>query len=254
MDPFYEFKAPQFVDFNNLGDNNEDSGADEFFNVDMESGEEWTTVASTIEVEKVIQAANLKQGMNPVHSISAPVAIPSLLCESLPINPPHNTNLNPPPRKPSNMVTSWGPGHVTRTSGRGCMSTKPHQSKKKTQGKIGRADLHATLNVALGVAKKSPRHMHRTPRRLGVGSSRLLTAGTPKRLGTNLPDPRLAVARPRSQVQRSLNTPTASRVRRKTKSPAVPIPFPITPEVVRRFKNRRLGNDLNEVTRKLHRQ
>ena len=117
MDPFYEFKAPQFVDFNNLGVINEDSGADDFFNVDMESGEEWTTVASTMEVEKVIQAANLKQGMNPVHRISALVAIPSLLGESLvPINHPPNTNLNPPPRKPSNMVTSWGPGYVIKTS------------------------------------------------------------------------------------------------------------------------------------------
>ena len=42
MDPSWEFQAPQFVDFNNLGGGTapeEEDRADEFFNVDMESGE-----------------------------------------------------------------------------------------------------------------------------------------------------------------------------------------------------------------------
>jgi len=43
MDPAYEFQAPQFVDFNHIGENDENA-VDEFFNVDMESGEEWTTL------------------------------------------------------------------------------------------------------------------------------------------------------------------------------------------------------------------
>ena len=37
-------QAPQFVDFNNLGGGaapEEEDRADEFFNVDMESGERW---------------------------------------------------------------------------------------------------------------------------------------------------------------------------------------------------------------------
>ena len=42
MDPSWEFQAPQFVDFNNL-ERVEDKKVDEFFNVDMESGELWTT-------------------------------------------------------------------------------------------------------------------------------------------------------------------------------------------------------------------
>ena len=44
MDPSWEFQAPQFVDFNNLGGGTapeEEDRADEFFNVDMESGERW---------------------------------------------------------------------------------------------------------------------------------------------------------------------------------------------------------------------
>ena len=42
MDPRWEYQAPQFVDFNNLGGGTAPEGedrADEFFNIDMESGE-----------------------------------------------------------------------------------------------------------------------------------------------------------------------------------------------------------------------
>jgi len=82
----------------------------------------------------------------------------------------------------------------------------------------------------------------RTPRSLGVGTSRL-GAGTPKRLGTNSLEPRLVVPRPRTQIQRSLNTPTASRIRRKSKSPSISVPIHHT-KMVKRFKNKLLGAEL----------
>ena len=44
MDQKYEFAAPQYVDFNNLAEN--DNEVDEFFNVDMESGEVWVTATA----------------------------------------------------------------------------------------------------------------------------------------------------------------------------------------------------------------
>jgi len=141
------------------------------------------------------------------------------------------------------MVTSWGTGQVSKTSGKGHLNPTKPQVKKVTQGKVGRADLHAAVKSTIGAGRSSPRLLHRTPRRLVVGTSRLL-GGTPKRLGTNSQEPRLAAVRPRTQIQRSLNTPTASRSRRRSKSPSIPIPFANSPEVVSRIKNRMLGEDL----------
>ena len=40
MDPKWEFNANQFVDFNNIQDQN-NSNADEFFDFNMETGERW---------------------------------------------------------------------------------------------------------------------------------------------------------------------------------------------------------------------
>lgn len=177
--------------------------------------------------------------------VSAPVRIPPKVSHPLLVkNHPPSSSLDIPrkPGKPSNMVTSWGSGHVKKISGKGHLNSTKPQVKKVIPGKVGRADLHSAVKSTLGVVRSSPRHLHRTPRRLGFGTSRLL--GTPKRLGTNCQEPRLAAARPRSQIQRSLNTPTASRSRRRSKSPNIPIPFPKTPEVVTRFKNRMLGEEL----------
>ena len=52
MDPSWEFQAPQFVDFNNL-ERAEDKKADDFFNVDMESGELWTTALEEAETSVI---------------------------------------------------------------------------------------------------------------------------------------------------------------------------------------------------------
>ena len=213
----------------------------------MESGEEWTTAVSTLEDDddhmECRDAAN-RPKQDATFQVSAPVKIPPKVSHSVLVkNHPPSSSLDIPrkPGKPSNMVTSWGAGQVKKLSGKGHINSTKPQVKKILPGKVGRADLHAAVK-STGVGRSSPRHLHRTPRRLGVGTSRLL--GTPKRLGTNCQEPRLAAARPRSQIQRSLNTPTASRSRRRSKSPSIPIPFPKTPEVVTRFKNRMLGEEL----------
>ena len=53
MDQKWKFQAPQFVAFNNLGAN-ENSTADEFFNVDIENGEH--------RVETLVETTKVKDG------------------------------------------------------------------------------------------------------------------------------------------------------------------------------------------------
>jgi len=248
MDPAYEFQAPQFVDFNHIGENDENA-VDEFFNVDMESGEEWTTAVSTLEDEDQMECREAadKSKKDATFQVSAPVRIPHQVHHSLlPKNHPPSSSVDilRKPGKPSNMVTSWGTGQVTKTSGKGHLNSTKPQVKRVPQGKVGRADVHAAVKSTIGMGRSSPRLLHRTPRRLAVGCASRLLGGTPKRLGTNSQEPRLAAARPRTQIQRSLNTPTASRSRRRSKSPSIPIPFADSPEVVTRIKNRMLGEDL----------
>jgi len=244
MDQKYEFAAPQYVDFNNLM-NNDDSKVEEFFNVDMESGEEWVSTTANNAIRTDLNEA--MQLDEPSIAKALPPA-PSLLTNLS--NP--NPSLNQPRKPPSNMVTSWGPGPVTRIF-RGCNNPPiPTQVKRKVShahGKVGRADLHATVQAVLGKTKSTPKSHPTTPRRPGVWNKARVFACTPKRLGTNSQAPRLSVSRLKSQVQRSLNSPSASRVRRKSKSPAaaVPIHHPTTPDVFKRFKNRLLGDDLHQV-------
>ena len=118
-------------------------------------------------------------------------------------------------RAPSNMVTSWS-GPVIRILGKGITPTKAAQqrARKPIQGKVGRANILSTVQASL--ANATSKHLHGTPRRLPVGNTRSHGCSTPKRLGTNLFEPRLAVSRPRTQIQKSLNTPTASKFRRKS--------------------------------------
>merc|ERR1719209_1163230 len=165
---------------------------------------------------------------------------------------PPSLNLEGPkqPRKPpSNMVTSWS-GPVTRILGQGIFSTKSTQqprSRKPSQGKIGRADIQIKSYVQAAQTtnnRSKPKHYHGTPRRLPVGKTRLRGSNTPKRLGTNSLVPRLALSKSRTQVHKSLNTPTASRVRRKSKSP-ISVKFPKTPAVIKRFKIRQLGDHVH---------
>jgi len=267
MDDKYEFEAPQYVDFNNLTEN--DDNIDEFFNVDMESGEAWVTANNTLERSSIKSEGEKPPDMDVdgPQSMSVDVTVS---------NPPPTgvLNSNQIRKAPSNMVTSWGgpvtrilsngpiksqhrkvpsnlvtswEGPVTKVLERGHHSqSKPTHSRKNPQGKVGRADLQSTVQDVFANTRKTPKHLHQTPRRFAKGSSRLLGC-TPKRLGTNSLEPRLAVPRPRTQIQKSLNTPTARKYRRNSKSPAAPIPFPKTPAVMQRYKNRMLENEIRRV-------
>jgi len=244
-------------------------GIDEFFNVDMESGEAWVTANNTLERSSIKSEGEKPPDMDVdgPQSMSVDVTVS---------NPPPTgiLNSNLIRKTPSNMVTSWGgpvtrilsngpiksqqrkvpsnlvtswEGPVTKVLGRGHQSqSKPTHLRKNLQGKVGRADLQSTVQDVFANTRKTPKHLHQTPRRFAKGSSRLLGC-TPKRLGTNSLEPRLAVPRPRTQIQRSLNTPTARKYRRNSKSPAAPIPFPKTPAVMQRYKNRMLENEIRRV-------
>ena len=239
MDPKYELEAPQYVDFQNLAEN--DNEADEFFNEDMGSdGESWVTANNTLD-ERV--AASHEGNVASNNDLPEPVSTDS---EGSSVKPPTTSVNHDIPKQlrkpPSNLVTSWE-GPVTRILGKGIFSTKStHQKKgKPTQGKVGRVDIQSYVQAATRANTwNKPKQKHRTPRRLPVGNKRSHGC-TPKRLGTNLPGARLPFSRPRTQIHKSLSTPTASKSRRKFKSPKSPIsiPFPKTPHpaVMQRSRN-----------------
>jgi len=250
MDPKYEFEAPQYVDFDNLTEN--DNEVDEFFNVDMEeSGEAWVTANNTLGDHVSTsheEGSRSSVGTFEVVHVREPKPMSFDVDDDL-LMPPSSLHLEVPkqPRKPpSNMVTSWS-GPVTKILGQGIFSTKSTQqprTRKPSQGKIGRADIQIKSYVQAAQTtnnRSKPKHLYGTPRRLPVGKTRLRESNTPKRLGTNSLVPRLALSKPRTQVHKSLNTPTASRVRRKSKSP-ISVQFPKTPAVIKRVKNRQLGD------------
>ena len=111
MDVKYEFEAPQYVDFNNLTENDDD--IDEFFNVDMESGEAWVTANNTLERSSIKSEGEKPPDMyvDGPQSMSVDVTVS---------NPPPTgvLNSNLIRKAPSNMVTSWG-GPVTRVLSNG---------------------------------------------------------------------------------------------------------------------------------------
>jgi len=196
MDPKWEFNANQYVDFNRL-DDEDNVNADEFFDYDMESGER---------VEKDDPAFQTGENLE-VKSVETPTT----------------SSEEPKPKKPSNLVTSWGPGVTKLTAN--SKATKPAPSKAQLPPK--------SLTVPQSGATKSARPM--TPRRAqlkaqveatiaGVRNSPRLPR-TPKRLGTNSTEPRLARARTssnQSQVSRYQTKPSAA--------------IPKTPEVMKRYR------------------
>jgi len=190
MDPKWEFNANQYVDFNKL-DDEDNPNADEFFDYDMESGER---------VEKEDPAF---QGVDaPEIVVTAPAAAGSSEEERK-------------PRKPANLVTSWGAG-VTKVNA----NSKPKPSSSNTlpaahTGPVKaramtprRAQLKAQVEATVASVRNSPR-LNRTP----------------KRLGTNTSEPRLARSRTGNNQ--------SPAVRYQTKASAA---MPKTPEVMKRYK------------------
>eukprot|EP00092_Neocalanus_flemingeri_P085513 GFUD01107613.1.p1 GENE.GFUD01107613.1~~GFUD01107613.1.p1 ORF type:complete len:211 (+),score=43.45 GFUD01107613.1:59-691(+) len=172
MDPMWEFNANQYVDFNRL-DDEDNTNADEFFDYDMESGER---------VEK--DDASFQSGDKP--------AVES--------EPTPTSTEEPKPRKPSNMVTSWGPG-VTKVTANSKTAkpdlskgqnppkslTVPHSGAVKPRAMTPRrAHLKAQVEASIASVRSSPW----SPRR-------------PKRLGTNTSEPRLASSRTRTSSNQS---------------------------------------------------
>eukprot|EP00092_Neocalanus_flemingeri_P022685 GFUD01024605.1.p1 GENE.GFUD01024605.1~~GFUD01024605.1.p1 ORF type:complete len:734 (-),score=225.55 GFUD01024605.1:140-2341(-) len=196
MDPMWEFNANQYVDFNRL-DDEDNTNADEFFDYDMESGER---------VEK--DDASFQSGDKP--------AVES--------EPTPTSTEEPKPRKPSNMVTSWGPG-VTKVTANSKTAkpdlskgqnppkslTVPHSGAVKPRAMTPRrAHLKAQVEASIASVRSSPR----LPR-------------TPKRLGTNTSEPRLASSRTRTSSNQS-------QVSRYQSKPSAAIPK--TPDVMKRYK------------------
>eukprot|EP00090_Calanus_glacialis_P044282 TRINITY_DN7885_c0_g1_i1.p1 TRINITY_DN7885_c0_g1~~TRINITY_DN7885_c0_g1_i1.p1 ORF type:complete len:750 (-),score=309.01 TRINITY_DN7885_c0_g1_i1:165-2360(-) len=194
MDPKWEFNANQFVDFNKL-DEEDNTNADEFFDFDMESG------------ERVDKDDTAFQGEEAPHVESEVESTPSTSTEE------------PKPRKPSNLVTSWGAGVTKLTAN--SKSNKPNPSKPLPPNSL-------TVVPHSGAVK--PRAM--TPRRAqlkaqveatiaGARSSPRMTR-TPKRLGTNSTEPRARTSSTQSQVSKYQTKPSAA--------------IPKTPEVMKRYR------------------
>jgi len=198
MDPKWEFNANQFVDFNKL-DEEDNTNADEFFDFDMESGERVTNEDPSFQAEE-----KLKEVPNN---------------EVTPTTP---STEKPKPRKPSNLVTSWGAGVTKLTANSQSNKANPNKlqlpPKTLTVSQSGavkpramtprRAQLRAQVDASVSNARSSPR-LNRTP----------------KRLGTNSIEPRLARARTssnQSQVNKYQNKPSAA--------------IPKTPEVMKRYR------------------
>ena len=209
MDPSWEFQAPQFVDFNNL-ERSEDKKADDFFNVDMESGELWTTAlcsmeedtdqsklqenAEEVNVTKPIQPSNAVTAKEPVHNEQTMSASSS-----------HGSALAPllsKSRKPANLVTSWGKGSVTKVSLSKGGGTSAASSSSAKQPAKKRRRLSSAIVQSLASSSgnnntgKGAKLLKMTPRRHQAKPSSITGykfGASPKRLGTNSTEPRLAI-------------------------------------------------------------
>ena len=238
MDPSWEFQAPQFVDFNNLDRVEADNKkADDFFNVDMESGELWTTALSSLDNEAeeddhpVLPPPNESQHyqildvhettatessshfnrssrVNNVLNVTQVVSNKSSVEDSK----GSSSNVTDAPtfsnaplvprqyRKPANLVTSWGSGPVNKATihirDLGMSSSSKQPIKKRRR--LSNAIVHSLNSPARNNNSKSSKimKMQFTPRRTQAGSGSISgykSGGTPKRLGTNTTEPRLAI-------------------------------------------------------------
>jgi len=197
MDPKWEFNANQYVDFNRLEDE-DNANADEFFDYDMESGERIEKRDSDFQIEDSL--ASSVSSSNGASNAEVPKS-----------------------RKPSNLVTSWGTG-VTKIKA----NTK---GSKQEPGKVRPTPKYLDVPPQSGSVKPA-RAM--TPRRAqlraqveaSVSSARNSPRNrTPKRLGTNSHEPRLA---------RSRTGSNQSVVAKYQTKPSAAIPK--TPEVMKRYK------------------
>jgi len=249
MDPSWEFQAPQFVDFNNL-EADEDGAADEFFNVDMESGVRLSFGSEDI--------ANTTEG-----SVETAI-VPTDQASTAPQNPDIATETSQTaedcaaekekPKKPRNMVTSWGPGATNKVSATSSKAPPPTSraparvsngaNKVPTgdephSGRVVKPRTETpTRKILRAAVAQSIEAARSSPRRNGT---------VPKRLGTNTSEPRLLRSRAQSSdIAKYLKKPSAMRTRTLSKSPGPSSratsrgrpALPKTPEILKRARNR----------------
>lgn len=204
MEPSWEFQAPQFVDFTNLDKEvEEDRRADQFFDVDMESGELWTTANE--ETHEVGTSGDQSNGTLTVGSSRKSMLKISKV------------------NKPSNLVTSWSDrGMKLQASSR----TKPqHQQPAKKMRRLS----NAIINTVLASSGNNNQQQQKMGSRRKVLSSIVgyKTGGTPKRLKTNVTGPRLSTNLGKSKGLESLKIqPT-----KNSSTVTVPKPFKLSTEV-----------------------
>jgi len=256
MDRSREFQAPKCVDFNNL-EVGED--ADDFFNVDMESGvssEEIPQHSSDLAPPRQDLAPPPQDlvpppqdFVPPSEDLATPPEAPSDAAANVDEafeNPPVDSEK---PNKLRNMVTSWGSGASTKT-----MTTalaKPETALAKPAAALAKSAAQA-FNPARKIPKgdeeilrqavaQSIEAARNSPRRTGT---------IPKQLGTNTSEPRLGAPSSRalsseSDVAKSLNKPSAMRTRTLSKSPGTShratsrgqTALPRTPDILKRARN-----------------
>ena len=203
MEPSWEFQAPQFVDFTNLEKEvEEDRRADQFFDVDMESGELWTTAHE--ETHEVGTSGDQSNG-------------------TLTVSSSRKSMLKIKVNKPSNLVTSWSDrGRTLQASSR----TKPQlQQPAKKMRRLS----NAIINTVLASSGNNNQHQQRLGSRRKVLSSIVgyKTGGTPKRLKTNVTGPRLSTNLGKSKGPESLKIqPTKGSA-----TVTIPKPFKLSTEV-----------------------
>jgi len=251
MDRSWEFQAPQYVDFNNL-EAGEDNNADDFFNVDMESGVRLSFGSEEIPQDDSDIAPPPTQDLAPPPEPTSDV---NEKVDEAVENPPVDTEK---PKKPRNMVTSWGSGASTKTMTSAqakpatALAAKPLAQASVPAKKIPKGDEPHSGRVVKPKAETPTRKILRQAVAQSIEAARnspRRTGTIPKRLGTNTSEPRLGARSSRalsSDVAKSLNKPSAMRTRTLSKSPGAShratsrgrTGLPKTPDILKRARNR----------------
>ena len=165
MDPIWEFQAPQFVDFTQVEEGvEEDRNVDQFFDVDMESGELWTTASEETKEERAQGGSQSYDTLTVGSSSKSSVEIPKV-------------------NQPSNLVTTWSKGGG------------PLQASARTQSQPARKRRrlsNAFIKTVLASSGNNNQQQQRTRKKVPSSIVGYKMGGTPKRLKTNVTGPRMS--------------------------------------------------------------
>ena len=194
MDPSWEFQAPQFVDFNNL-ERAEDKKADDFFNVDMESGELWTTAIEEAEANDIRQEDNVNNQPVALAAKLLPISDSTAGSTSSSLSVA-KTSMQQKTRRLSNLVTSWSQDSGSKESSGKVGSVSSYTSSSsaaKPPAKKRRRMSNAIIQSLSLPSQTNNKLLRLTPKRHKASSITSYKSFSPKRLGTNTSEPRLAV-------------------------------------------------------------